>query len=81
MTDLKSPRPVPLALSRPDTELKAAISIIPVERCLDAWRQLPHQGSVALPPLQGLVAVVEQHIPGGDSDDLQCIRQPQCNAP
>lgn len=61
--DLKGARPVPLALGRPNAQLKAAICIVPVEGGLHAWSQLPHQVGVPLPILQGLAAVVEQHIP------------------
>ena len=56
---LKSPRPVPFALGRPDAQLKAAVSIVPVEGRLHSWGQLPHQVGVALPILQRLAAVVE----------------------
>ena len=68
---LKCSRPVPFALCRSDTQLKAAVGVIPVEGSLHSRSQLPHQSGVALAPLQRLVAVVKQHIPGGDGDDLQ----------
>ena len=68
--DLKSPRPVPLALGRPDAQLKAAIGIIPVEGRLHSRGQLPHQVGTPLPVLQRLAAVVEQHVPGSNGDHL-----------
>lgn len=71
LTHLKGARPVPLALSRSDTQLKAAISIVPVEGRLHSRSKLPHQSGVALAPLQRLIAVVEQDIPGRNCDDLQ----------
>ena len=59
---LKGPRPDPLALSWPHTQLKAAIGIVPVEGGLHTGSQLPNQAGVPLPILQRLAAVVEQHI-------------------
>ena len=68
--NLKGPRPVPLALGRPNAQLKAPVGIIPVEGRFHAGGQLPHQVGVPLPILQGLAAVVEQYIPRSDSDHL-----------
>ena len=75
MADLKGPGPIPLALSGPNAQLKAAIGIIPVEGRLHARGQLPHQVCIPLSILQRLAAVVEQHVPGSDSDHLH--RQPR----